>query len=305
MAEVSLDHRRTARACGGSLTTSQDRGTPPPSGCLDRPRTPQDRAGRRAVVGVLPDGTVYFVPRGEVRRDRHGLCCHLCGFWFRSLDRHLATHGWSRERYVTTFALGDRPRFGEPVEDRVVPSATEVRSQGSDCPYAGRGPRRGGRWRHEELVREAAAAARRLGVADVGDFVVSGIASGLSLAELSLRAGMSRRWLDRHLSDVVPDAAERVTAIRTSGERASATIGLQWLARLERLGFTDPQEYLDTRRAQRWTLRRIAEEGAVTTSWLLRRRELLEVAVALAPGTSASPRPDRESRDQARQRRDP
>jgi predicted transcriptional regulator len=59
----------------------------------------------RAVAGVLDDGTPCYAPIGEIIFDGQRVTCHLCGRAFRSVAAHLASHGWTKERYCETFGL--------------------------------------------------------------------------------------------------------------------------------------------------------------------------------------------------------
>jgi hypothetical protein len=65
------------------------------------------RTGRavRPVVGVLGDGTAYYAPIGEVIVDGPRVTCHLCGRALRSVAAHLASHGWTTEKYREAFGL--------------------------------------------------------------------------------------------------------------------------------------------------------------------------------------------------------
>ena len=57
------------------------------------------------VAGVLADGTPFYVPAGQVAVDGDRVICHLCGRAFRSVPAHLASHGWTKDRYCETFGL--------------------------------------------------------------------------------------------------------------------------------------------------------------------------------------------------------
>ncbi len=59
----------------------------------------------RPVVGVLSDGTPFYAPIGEILVADARVTCHLCGRSFRSVTAHLRAHGWTKERYCTTFGL--------------------------------------------------------------------------------------------------------------------------------------------------------------------------------------------------------
>lgn len=57
------------------------------------------------VAGVLSDGTPFYAPTGEVVADGTRVTCHPCGRAFRSVATHLASHGWTKERYCEAFGL--------------------------------------------------------------------------------------------------------------------------------------------------------------------------------------------------------
>jgi hypothetical protein len=113
----------------------------------------------RPVVGVLADGTPFYVPIGEVLVADARVVCHLCGRSFRSVTTHLRAHGWSKERYCLAFGL-ERGQSLEGDETRKLRSAAfTVRlifepavREGSAAGWA--------RARAGELTRDAAAAAR-------------------------------------------------------------------------------------------------------------------------------------------------
>ena len=113
----------------------------------------------RPVVGVLSDGTPFYAPIGEILVADGRVTCHLCGRSFRSVTAHLRAHGWTKERYCTTFGL-ERGQSLEGDETRKLRSAAftarlifepAVR-EGS---AAGRARARAG-----ALTKDAAAAAR-------------------------------------------------------------------------------------------------------------------------------------------------
>src|SRR5215475_8877915 len=61
--------------------------------------------GEPVPLGVLADGTRYFVSAGEVAVDGDLVRCHLCGAWRRSVTAHLRAHGWTKDAYCTAFGL--------------------------------------------------------------------------------------------------------------------------------------------------------------------------------------------------------
>jgi hypothetical protein len=69
------------------------------------------------VVGVLADGTPYYVPVGEVVSDGITVTCHLCGRSLKSVAAHLRVHGWTKAAYCETFGL-ERSQSLEGLETR-------------------------------------------------------------------------------------------------------------------------------------------------------------------------------------------
>ncbi len=78
--------------------------------------------GGGQVVGMLRDGTPYFVPIGEVSADGSRVTCHLCGRAFRSVAAHLVSHGWTKPQYCDAFGL-ERSQSLEGAETRKLRSA--------------------------------------------------------------------------------------------------------------------------------------------------------------------------------------
>jgi hypothetical protein len=66
----------------------------------------------RPVVGVLADGTPFYVPIGEVISDGVTVTCHLCGRPRKSVAAHLRAHGWTKAAYCEAFGL----ERGQPLE---------------------------------------------------------------------------------------------------------------------------------------------------------------------------------------------
>jgi hypothetical protein len=66
------------------------------------------RLPAKPIVGVLPDGTPYFAPVGQVVEDGSLVTCHLCGGAFRSVAAHLTSHGWTKAQYCEAFGLERR-----------------------------------------------------------------------------------------------------------------------------------------------------------------------------------------------------
>ena len=66
------------------------------------------RLPAKPIVGVLPDGTPYCAPVGQVVEDGALVTCHLCGHAFRSVAAHLRSHGWTKAQYCEAFGLERR-----------------------------------------------------------------------------------------------------------------------------------------------------------------------------------------------------
>ncbi len=73
-------------------------------------------------VGVLADGTVHYAPVGEIALDGPRIICHLCGRSYRSVAAHLASHGWTKDRYCEAFGL-ERSQSLESLETRKLRAA--------------------------------------------------------------------------------------------------------------------------------------------------------------------------------------
>ena len=76
----------------------------------------------RVPVGVLADGTVYYVPIGEVVVTGALVTCHLCGRSMRSVTAHLRVHGWTKLDYCAAFGL-ERSQSLEGPETRKLRAA--------------------------------------------------------------------------------------------------------------------------------------------------------------------------------------
>jgi hypothetical protein len=61
-------------------------------------------------------------------------------------------------------------------------------------------------------------AAAEHGVADLGSYVLRGLAAGRSLSALSTAAGLPRRWLNDHLDQVIDSATWRDRLVGSMGE---------------------------------------------------------------------------------------
>lgn len=90
---------------------------------LPRPARVGGAQALRPVVGVLPDGTPYYAPMGEVASDGTTVTCHLCGRSLRSVTAHLRAHGWTKDHYCEAFGL-ERGQSLEGQETRELRAAS-------------------------------------------------------------------------------------------------------------------------------------------------------------------------------------
>jgi len=242
---------------------------------------------------ALADGTPCYAPVGEVIADGDRVTCHLCGRAFRSVAAHLASHGWTKDRYCETFGL----ERSQPLEGRATrklraaslsarlvfePAMRDGSAAGRararrgelarDAAAAARGrpfpeqrrrksasvprprPAPDGRAR-ERAAATAAGAARRLGYPDIRDLVLARTEAGASLAAISRAAGLHKDWLSRHLGTLDPALAE------LARQRADGRADGPWRPAVRRLGFGDVPSYLrDRHHVQHLTVHAIAAE---------------------------------------------
>jgi hypothetical protein len=267
---------------------------------VDGGRPAAARPGRaiRPVAGVLPDGTAFFAPVGEVILDGPKVVCHLCGRSLRSVAAHLAAHGWTKEKYCKAFGLERSQPLEGPETRKLRAAALTARLIFDPAIRAGSAAGRQ-RARSGDLARDAAAAARgrpfpeqrrRKAARSAGTFP----------AEI---ARARRERADRYLAAVAADAARRhgqpglreFVLARTAAGASLAAISREaglhkdwmsrhlaavdrelaesvrrqradsrdagWLPLLQRLGFPDVPSYLRERHlAQHRTVHGMATE---------------------------------------------
>ena len=165
------------------------------------------RSALRPVVGVLPDGTAFYAPIGEVVVDGPRVTCHLCGRSLRSVAAHLAAHGWTKEQYCEAFGL-ERGQSLEGAETRKLRAAAlSARLVFDPAIRAGSAAGRE-RARRGELTRDAAQAARGRSFPEqrrrkaARAFARGPVAAGAGRA--------SRERADQYLAGVAADAARRL-----------------------------------------------------------------------------------------------
>lgn len=203
--------------------------TSSPAGATAPPPTLLPRSGHRRgarPIGVLPDGTEYYVPLGrlEFADDDRRVLCHLCGAPFRLLSAtHLRGHGWTPQAYRQAFGLNR----GTPL---CAPAVSEQRRVTGRDRYARDARVRTGLAHGQELVRSGAA---------------------LALAHAAMPAGSAP--LQRRLR-----AAEATAAAHQQRQDEAAT---RRQRRVRELGFASDRAYLRDRYVRRrWGIARIKVE---------------------------------------------
>jgi AraC-like DNA-binding protein len=212
----------------------------------------------RPVSGVLADGTAAYAPVGEVALDGPRIICHLCGRSYRSVAAHLASHGWTKDRYCEAFGL-ERSQPLESLETRKLraaaltarllfdPAIREGSAAGRERAKAG------------ELARDAAAAAR-----------------GRPFPEQRRRKALRTRS-----ASPSPAVAQ---ANRDRADRHLAEVA-ESVARAH--GFADLQAYVADRTRAGVSLAAISREAGLHKDWLsrhLRRIDPQAAAIADAAG---------------------
>jgi AraC-like DNA-binding protein len=206
----------------------------------------------RPVVGVLPDGTVFYAPIGEVVVDGPRVTCHLCGRSLRSVAAHLAAHGWTKEQYCEAFGLERGQSLEGPETRKLRAAALSARLVFDPAIRAGSAAGRE-RARRGELTRDAAQAARGRSFPEqrrrkaARAFARGPVAAGAGRA--------SRERADRYLAGVAGDAARR-------------------------LGYSDLRALVLDRAAAGASLAAISREAGLHKDWL--SRHLGQVAPAAA-----------------------
>ncbi len=226
------------------------------------PRSLRRQSGlMRPVAGVLADGTVCYAPVGEVVLDDARVVCHLCGRSFRSVAAHLASHGWTKDRYCEAFGL-ERSQSLESSQTRKLRAAAlsarlvfdPAIREGS---AAGRARARAG-----ELARDAAAAARGRSFPEQRRKKAARVRTARPSA-LAARANRDRA--DRHLAEVAAQAASQ-------------------------RGYPDLGSFVADRRRAGQSLAAISREAGLHKDWLSRHLGRIDPAAAEAASPGAADR---------------
>lgn len=261
------------------------------------PHTPTERTHHH--LWQAPDGTGLHAPWGTlVRDDDSRLACHLCGRWWTSLGAHVRVHGYTAATYreamglrstVPLVAAGlsgrisarQRIRYDED-EDLRVRLATghailhavpfRRRTSGGPRPDRERAIREAlDRGRQVTAIRRAEALralVEQAGHADLGSYLRTAYAAGASLQSLAETTGLGRQRLRKELADAgVPlRASGRNTP---EGKRTRMVTADRRTA--EHVGCADIRSWLSERRAEGWSLRRLADETQRSVPWVSAR----------------------------------
>ncbi len=216
----------------------------------------------RAVAGVLDDGTSFYVPVGEIVSDGGRVTCHLCGRAFRSVAVHLASQGWTKERYCETFGL----ERSQPLEARKPGScgprpcrdaSSSIRRSAMAAPQAANGPA-------AELTRAAAAAAR-----------------GRPFPEQRRRKAAQ-----------AATPASRARCAEANRQRASEHVAAVAAEAAHRHGHPDIQAFVRARMAAGTSLAAISRAAGLHKDWLSRHLGQLDPALARFARQRGPGRPD-------------
>ena len=228
------------------------------AGGAARPGTPM-----RAVAGVLADGTPFYVPVGEIVYDGGRVTCHLCGRAFRSVAAHLASQGWTKDRYCETFGL-ERGQPLEGTETRKLRAASLSARLVFDPAIRDGSAAGRERARRGELTRAAAAAARGRPFPEQRRRKAAQAATPASRAR---SAEANRQRASEHVAAVAADVANRH-------------------------GYPDIQTFVGARMAAGASLAAISRAAGLHKDWLSRHLSQLDPALAQLARQRSTGRPD-------------
>ena len=207
----------------------------------------------RPVVDVLADGTACYAPVGEVVMDGPLVVCHLCGRSFRSVAAHLASHGWTKQRYCAAFGL-ELSQSLEGHETRKLRAAALTARLLFD-PAMREGSAVGReRAKSGELARDAAAAAKGRSFPEQRRRKASRVRTARPSAVV---AQANRDRADRRLADVAAAAARQ-------------------------RGYEDIGTYVAARRRAGLSLAAISKEAGLHKDWLSRHLRRVDPAASSA-----------------------
>jgi len=217
----------------------------------------------RAVAGVLDDGTPIYAPIGEIVFDGQRVTCHLCGRAFRSVAAHLASHGWTKERYCETFGL-ERSQPLEGPETRKLRAASLSARLVFDPAIRDGSAAGRERARRGELTRAAAAAAR-----------------GRPFPEQRRRKAAQ-----------ATTPASRARSAEANRQRASEHVAAVAAEVAHRHGYPDIQAFAGTQMAAGASLAAISRTAGLHKDWLSWHLSQLDPALARLARQRSTGRPD-------------
>ena len=217
----------------------------------------------RAVAGVLDDGTPFYAPIGEIISDGGRVTCHLCGRAFRSVAAHLASHGWTKERYCETFGL-ERSQPLEGPETRKLRAASLSARLVFDPAIRDGSAAGRERARRGELTRVAAAAAR-----------------GRPFPEQRRRRAAQ-----------AATQASRARSAEANRQRASEHVAAVAAEVAHRHGYPDIQALVGAQMAAGTSLAAISRAAGLHKDWLSRHLSQLDPALARLARQRSTGRPD-------------
>jgi len=207
----------------------------------------------RPVLGVLPDGTPYYAPIGEVVSDGATVTCHLCGRALRSVSVHLRSHGWTKAAYCQAFGL-ERGQALEGLETRKLRAV-------SFTP----------RLVFDPAIRAGSAAGRRRAASGELTRDAARAASGRPLPE------QRRRKAVRALAAVSAEASARANR-----DRAAQHLAQVAAEAAARMGYPTLGAFVLSRAGAGASLAAISREAGLHKDWLARHLSRVDPAAAAA-----------------------
>ncbi|MEV5411300.1 MucR family transcriptional regulator [Thermopolyspora sp. NPDC052614] len=239
-------------------------------------------------------------PVGQLVRDEVAdrVLCHICGRWFRALGSHVRVHGLTADDYRAAFGLFATKALSSyeyssarsATQRRVYQSSPHTRDNlAPGRRLAGTGvlntlarrtsPQRraaqldelrAGRATRTRAAREnLREALRELGYSDVGEGLATLYGERQSSMEaLARRLGVGRATLRRALTE--HGVPLRGSGVNTdAGRRSRVATNIARTA--DRVGTPDLRQWLRERRAEGWSLRRLARHLDRSVPWIRAR----------------------------------
>jgi hypothetical protein len=232
-----------------------------------RPAGGRPAQALRPVAGVLPDGTPFYAPMGEVASDGDLVTCHLCGRSRRSVTAHLRAHGWTKAAYCEAFGL----ERGQSLEGQ----DTQKRRAAAFTP----------RLVFDPAIRAGSAAGRqRARSGDLSRDAVRAVTGRPVPEQRRRKAAVARAAMP-------PERVARANRDRAARHLAEVAAAL---ARLQ--GYPDLRAFVLARAGAGASLAAISREAGLHQNWLARH------LAAIDPGAAEVVRQFRPDRSEARWR---